>query len=169
MCFAAIYLLPELTRRRCSWQVTRSAAVKQCIVKSVNKWWKTSPAKISSVSTRLYIQWKLSWPIIFSIANSLCFEAAVSLASSSMFTSSLPRLLFNSGKTTACNSPPCGLIKLLLWLLSMSLIRPLTWTSETVPVYGYSVKGSVVRAGSRGADREGDDIQARWELGWWAM
>lgn len=33
----------------------------------------------------------------------------------------------------------------------MSLIRPLAWTSGTGPVYGYSVEGSVVRAGSKGS------------------
>lgn len=83
-----------------------------------------------------------------------------------------PRLyLFcsSAGKQQLATSPPCGLIKLLLWLLSVSLIRPLTWTSETVTVYSYRVKGPVVMAGSRGVDQEGDDIQARWELGRWAM
>lgn len=66
-------------------------------------------------------------------------------------------------------TPPCGLIKLLRWLLSMSLIRPLAGASETGPVYGYSVPGPVVRAGSRGADRGGDDIQAHGERGCWGM
>lgn len=36
-------------------------------------------------------------------------------------------------------------------------------------VYSYRVKGPVVMAGSRGVDQEGDDIQAHWELGQWAM
>lgn len=48
------------------------------------------------------------------------------------------RLWSNTWKT-ACNSPiPCGLIKLLLWLQSVSLIRPWAWPSETVLVFGYA-------------------------------
>lgn len=41
----------------------------------------------------------------------------------------------------ATTTAPCGLIKLPPWLLSVSLIRPLTWTSESILVYGYSARG----------------------------
>ena len=50
---------------------------------------------------------------------------------------------------------PCGLIKLLQLLLSMSLIRSWAWTSGSSPVYSYSVEEPVVRAGSRGVDMWG--------------
>lgn len=41
----------------------------------------------------------------------------------------------------ATTTAPCGLIKLPPPLLSVSLIRPLTWTSESVLVYSYGARG----------------------------
>lgn len=61
---------------------------------------------------------------------------------------------------------PCGLIKLLQWLLSVSLIRSLAQTSGTSLVYSYRAEDSVVKAGSRGADRGADITRAEGELRW---
>lgn len=67
---------------------------------------------------------------------------------------------------------PCGLIKLLRWLLSVSPARPLAWTSGgrarcTVTAW----RAPVVRAGRKGAERGGDDIQAHGgeSRGGWRM
>lgn len=165
---------PISAKRRCSccWRSVSwrgSAAVKQSLLKYVNKWWKTSAAKIRSVSTCCVYSGSCLGPSHFPLQT--VFALKQCYPSLPPVHSPRPYLVFCSSdeKQQLAPSPPCGLIKLLLWLLSVSLIRPLTWTSETVTVYSYRVKGPVVMAGSRGVDQEGDDIQAHWELGRWAM
>lgn len=84
--------------------------------------------------------------------ENLCFHFLVGFQLVCSTSSLLPLFDGRRKQQLATTPAPCGLIKLRRRLLSVSLIRPPAWTSESVLVYGYGARGPQSGPGSRKAD-----------------